>query len=319
MNAHDLLDYHLGQLETDHRLQFEAELSQDPKLSRTSQLLGQRLSLLLDEGEPPEPPAGLVGRTVFKVLNLEASPSVLPMPGGYREPSFRWADVAVAAIVLIAGLGALLPAIEHSRRNRTNLQCISNLMNLGQGLNSFASGHGKYPGPASKTSLVASYMFPLLETSTISSPSVLTCPSSGMKPVSLTEANWKSWQTNPNHPPSEFHEFAKRIYSYNPGYELGDGRTGPLSWEERISRNQPLAADSVCKDHSDRVLPGNSLNHGGRGQYVLYTDGGVRYLTQRNVAGDQDIYLNDQKQLNYGLHDHDIVLFPGDTAIERVK
>ena len=52
---------------------------------------------------------------------------------------------------------------------------------------------------------------------------------------------------------------------------------------------------------------------------MLYTDGGVRYLTQRNVAGDQDIYLNDQKQLNYGLHDHDIVLFPGDTAIERVK
>jgi len=212
-----------------------------------------------------------------------------------------------------------LPAIEHARRNRLNIECVANLMNLGQGLNSYASANGTYPQPVSKTSLVGSYMFPLLETNSITSPAVLACPSGGIQRAALTEPSWRNWKSNPDRPSPDFQQFARRIYSYNPGYEVADGRKAPLSWEQRISRNQPLAADGPHLGHDVQVLPGNSPNHGGRGQYVLYTDGGVRYLTQRKLADDQDIYLNDRKQLSYGIHDHDVVLFPGDVTIERSK
>ena len=55
--------------------------------------------------------------------------------------------------------------------------------------------------------------------------------------------------------------------------------------------------------------PGNSLNHGGAGQNVLFLDGHVSFVPQRTVGDpDDDIYLNRANQVAAGLDQHDIVL-----------
>jgi hypothetical protein len=313
MTPQDLFDYHLGQLEPHERTQLETVLAQDPTLAERSRVLGEHLGLLLDSGEEPAPPHGLVGRTLHRVAHYEG-PGVLSMP---PAPSFRWTDVAVAAIVLIAGLGTLLPALGMAKRSRGNLQCVANLMGLGQGLNSFASAHGRYPEPATPESPVGSYIFPLLQSNAVSSPAVLTCPAGGIRNVSLTQADWRAWMQAPDRPSQACRDFMKRLYSYNPGFDHGQGRKGPISWAERISWNHPLAADGPGLDSHDHVRPGNSPNHGGRGQFVLFTDGSVRYLTCRSMPEDRDIYLNDLRQLGYGLHERDSVLFPGQVCLNE--
>jgi hypothetical protein len=315
MTPQNLFDYHLGQLEPHERTQVETALAQDGTLAERARRLGEHLTLLLDAGEGPEPPAGLVGRTMYRIAHHEG-PRAMSMPG---TPSFRWTDLAVAAVVLIAGLGTLLPALGMAKRSRGNLQCVANLMGLGQGLNSFASAHGRYPEPATPGSPVGSYMYPLLETNAVSSPAVLSCPSGKFQTASLAESDWRGWMQTPDRPSAECRAFMKRVYSYNPGYDHGKGHNGPISWEERTAWNHPLSADGPGLDQWGRVSPGNSPNHGGRGQYVLYTDGTVRYLTRRSVPEDRDIYLNDRKQLAYGLHERDSVLFPGEVCLTGME
>ena len=52
---------------------------------------------------------------------------------------------------------------------------------------------------------------------------------------------------------------------------------------------------------------GNSLNHGGRGQNVLFHDGHVEFCVSRLVGGD-DIYLNRDMKVAAGVGCSDAVL-----------
>ena len=317
MNAHDLLDYHLRQLDRSQCHEVESHLAEDSKLSERSRQLGERLSLLLDMGDVPDPPPGLVGRTLFRVLEEQkASTSVLSMPAAAAKSEFRWSDLAVAAVVLIAGLGTLLPAIGHSRQNSLALQCGNNLMHLGQSLQSYAFSQGKYPEPVSRTAPIASYIFPLLESKYLTSSAMLACPGAGYQPASISDARWETWRNNPENNSPDFQQFSRHTYSYNPGHRLNGAQTTPLTWQERMVSNQPLAADGPGLDAHGQVLPGNSPNHGGRSQFVLFTDGAVRRLRTRSLAKDRDIYLNDRNQLGAGLHAQDSVLYPGSARLQ---
>ena len=55
---------------------------------------------------------------------------------------------------------------------------------------------------------------------------------------------------------------------------------------------------------------GNSPNHGGAGQNVLFQDGSVRFITNRSLNFDDDIFRNKAGKIEAGTDANDAVLGP---------
>ena len=66
----------------------------------------------------------------------------------------------------------------------------------------------------------------------------------------------------------------------------------------------PLMSDRPPGDQG----PGNSRNHGGAGQNVLFQDGSVRFLTNRSLNFDGDIFRNKAGNIEAGADPSDTVL-----------
>ena len=98
-------------------------------------------------------------------------------------------------------------------------------------------------------------------------------------------------------------------YAYNVGYRHGSGHPGPL--EVVHSSHIPVIADQPSHDNYTTIREGNSPNHGGRGQNVLFGDGSVQWFRTR-IGGphDPDIFLNNHHQPRPGIHVQDSVLVP---------
>src|SRR5262249_22737277 len=104
--------------------------------------------------------------------------------------------------------------------------------------------------------------------------------------------------------PEEFDALVRDLapgYAYSLGYEDGGALHG---LHRGLGDGLPLLADRP----GDEAV-GNSPNHGGGGQNVLYIGGHVRWCTERTVGeGRDDIYLNRRHQLRAGLGRSDTVL-----------
>jgi prepilin-type processing-associated H-X9-DG protein len=104
--------------------------------------------------------------------------------------------------------------------------------------------------------------------------------------------------------------FARHAAELNPtyAYSLGFLDNGqyqpPMKTHVGMRSLTPLMADALC-DGAD----GNSLNHGGEGQNVLFQDGHVKFVKVRSVGyeGD-DIYWNKAYKVAAGLDRFDTVL-----------
>ncbi len=139
----------------------------------------------------------------------------------------------------------------------------------------------------------------------------------------LTGATLVSCPARPEHPAADValadleaaydrggEEFARAArdaaggYGYTLGYR-GDGAT-LVGLRADDPDTLPIVADA-------RVGGGNSLNHGGAGQNVLYIGGNVRWCVRRTVGQDgDDIYVNKFNLLRAGEGRSDTVLGPGD-------
>jgi prepilin-type processing-associated H-X9-DG protein len=98
-------------------------------------------------------------------------------------------------------------------------------------------------------------------------------------------------------------------YAYNVGYRHASGHAGPL--EVVLAAKVPVLADQPDHDNFVTIKGGNSPNHGGRGQNVLFGDGSVRWFHSRHISpSDPDLYLNNEEQPRPGVHVHDSVLVP---------
>src|SRR3954453_17820275 len=189
MNANDMLDYALGQLDGAAREQADRELAADPgqaeKLDRLSRALGQ----LLDDGQTFEPPPDLAARTLAFVAEnrrkrrslLDYTPVTVP---------FRWADVAVAAGILLAGLLTLLPAIQRSKERMNQAACVFNLQQLGLGLAQYGHQHRIYPyePPNCPQAAAGTFAAALHDSGLMDDLSILDCPCNGpCQPLSLPD------------------------------------------------------------------------------------------------------------------------------------
>jgi hypothetical protein len=313
MNANDMLDYALGQLDPPAREQADRELAADPKAAATVDRLTRAVRVLLDDGEAYEPPDGLVRRTSEFVAEavrrrrtiLDFVPVIVP---------FRLADVAVAAGIFLAGVLTLLPAVQRSRERMDVAGCTYNLQQLGRALWQYGSRNQHYPfGPEQDRNAPAGSFVALLHDSGLLSEAdlhALDCPCAGTnhgrrRPLMDFRSVCRLHAKNPE----LVRDVIASDYAYNVGhYQPASGQVVPVA--ARYSAHLPLLADQPPHENFRALLPGNSPNHAGRGQNVLYSDLHVGWHNTRRLGRDDDMFLNDDHQLAPGLDDDDTALLP---------
>jgi hypothetical protein len=124
-------------------------------------------------------------------------------------------------------------------------------------------------------------------------------------------ARLENWYANAR---DRYHRAARELagdYAYTLGYRDVAGLHG-LRWEPGNDRT-PILSDRPPAQSPTECGPGNSPNHGGLGQNVLYTGGEVRFLSTRQLGPD-DIYVNQQRRILAGLHRNDVVLGPSEAS-----
>ena len=311
MNADELLDFALGQLEDPRRRAFEEACRSDPELAARVRKTRRAIDLMADDGEALAPPPGLASRTLAFVAQNPASHSILDYVPA-RVP-FRLADFAVAASIFIAGVLTLIPAVQRSRERMNQAGCVFNLQQIGQSLAQYATLHPSYPAPPSNRADAQSGLFVALlrDAGVLSDVSVLDCPYNGR--CDLQHARrLASFEQADDLRKTDPETYAKTVcwdYGYNPGYRHDSGRLGPI--EARPASRIPVVADQPPPDALLGDVDRNSPNHFGAGQNVLYSDGAVRWHRSRLVGPeDRDVYLNNDRKMEPGLNDHDSVILP---------
>jgi hypothetical protein len=292
MKPDDLLDYALGQLEGPAKDAVETALADDQRLALKTDRLSQALGWMLDDGDEIEPPAGLASRTVSFVADRASKQVILDFVPA-RVP-FRWADVAVAAGILMAGLLTLLPAMNATRNKVNQMGCGFNLQQLGSSLANYAIRHNHYPDVVSSGSEapVGHYAVQLKKDNLLHDARSLHCPCRGKCPEMVGPT--------PN--------LEHIDYAYNVGYRhQGSDQAEPAKLP--LPATIPLLADQPHHDNG-LILPGNSPNHGFRGQNVLFSDLHVEWFSSRQVKHDRDLFLNDDERPEPGTNHRDSALVP---------
>jgi hypothetical protein len=310
MNANEMIDYALGQLDGPARELAERELAADPGLSARAEQLNRALHRLLGDGPAPEPPEGLARRTAQFVAAarskrrtvLDYVPVAVPI---------RWADVAVAAAIFLAGLLTLLPAVQRSREKMSQAGCTANLQQLGRALWLYGNSHRHFPfGPEqSPEAHAGSFAAMLHDEGFLPDPSVLDCPSNGPCRAHPPLPKFHELSELQKTDPARARDTLCWDYAYNVSYRHRSGRVEPI--EAVHSPLIPLLADQPNHDGGRVIRPGNSPNHGGRGQNVLFSDLHVGWHPTRQILPvDDDMFLNADHDLAPGLREGDAVLAP---------
>jgi prepilin-type processing-associated H-X9-DG protein len=309
MNPHDMLDFGLGQLDAAAFQRVEHQREADPGLAAQLERLQMNLRLMLDDGPGPEPPDGLARRTIERVEKRRRWRAVLD----YAPPRapFRLADFAVAASIFCAGILTLLPAIRQSQWAARTASCASNLHKIGVGLIRYAANHGAYPyadgdDPAP---YAATYAMRMKDSGLIDDDGILDCPSNGLRPFG--DRRVPSYSELISYNPDRARSVAAvrdSDYAYNIGYtEQGRPHALPVT----IPAHVPLLADGPAFTGAGKALKGNSRNHGGMGQNVLFAGGHVQFLRSPRHDRDADIFHNRLQHTAPGLDLNDFVLAPG--------
>jgi prepilin-type processing-associated H-X9-DG protein len=227
---------------------------------------------------------------------------------------WRRADVLVAASLLLCLMALVPKGLNGFRAFQNRVACKNNLRALHAALMSYSDRHnGAFPNIADRRyepHNVAGMVVPILhDDGVLSDPISVTCPANGQRlwsPIALQDLL-----------DMEDEEFARRApallgcYAYSLGYydEKGnvqgiDAQRCPCS-----SARLPIMADKPPADVGEGGM-GNSPNHGGSGQNVLYVDGHCDFQSKRTVGvtDSDDIYLNADHQVAPGMGPGDAVL-----------
>ena len=302
MNAEEMLDFALGQLDDPRSHEFEEAGRTDPEFAARAHRIRQTLHHLVDDGYTFPPPSDLSRRTLALVADtrrrrrsiLDYVPAQLP---------FRWADFAVAASIFVAGVLTLLPAIQKSRERMNQAGCMFNLAQIGMSLGQYAKQNPSYPYPPDHRTDAHSGLYAAIlhDAGLLSDLSVLDCPSNGT--CAMHDAkhldSFDQIDDMRKTDPAQYQKLVSWDYGYNVGYRRDSGRPGPL--EARPASLIAVIADQPPPDAHLGVIDRNSPNHGGAGQNVLYSDGGVRWHSNRRMSPkDRDLYLNNARQMQPG-------------------
>lgn len=317
MNDSALFDEAFGQLDPEQLELLGQAAASDPDLASRRDRLHRALDLLLD-ADDPEPPPGLADRTLDRIARHAEEPRILEFAP--NRARYRWADVGVAAAVMLIGLMSLVPAVRNQHRQAGQLTCVDNLRQVGLALNQYASTYETYPyvDPSCPASYVGAAFVQLGEAGLLQDRSILDCPCDGCGEARDRLLGWDELMGREQRWPGTCRDDIRVDYAYHHGYREGANRSMPLTLGS--SDHVPLVADQppfrLDVGPGDRtrggvILSGNSPNHSGAGQNVLFTDGRVSWRRSRWISKDDtDLFLNEHNRIGPGVHKVDAVLTP---------
>jgi anti-sigma factor RsiW len=303
--------YLLGALDPATHARVEAYLKAHPEARDRLALLEEALAPLAEDADDPAPPPGLALATLARIAeHRERLPDAPATPrrhvGATPRPWLRRADWAVAAclLVLAGGLGLLLLA--RAWQVQARAACGNNLRQFWVALAAYSDrGEGDFPRvePAGPRS-VAGIFVPVLTDAGLALDVSVGCPARGRRePPRCSVAELERLYEQA---PEEYRGLARELaghYAYCLGYQEGTRLRG---LRRDTADCLPILADGA-------EGPGNSLNHGGSGQNVLYVGGHVRWAAQPTVGEEGDnIYVNRHNRVGAGVCRPDSVLGASD-------
>jgi prepilin-type processing-associated H-X9-DG protein len=316
MNASDMLDYVLGQLEGDDAERVAREVESDPAAAERVERLAYSLDLLLDDGEYAYvPPSGLARRTLEFVERAVAErPAVLELAPAPRR--FRLGDFAMAATIFLASLLALAPAVLRGKERWGRAACLNNLQKVGVRLHQYAALNHAYPFVDSEEEVphAGAILCRLKEAGFPIEPRDLQCPCSESGSKIERVPRYSEVAERMKVAPHEGCHLLDNDYAFHIGHyasPTASSKPGPLR-PDAAHQSIPIVGDRPGFDRgSGAIHAGNSPNHGGQGQNVLYADGHAGWLGSRWVSpADKDLYLNNADRPAYGIGPEDSVLMP---------
>ncbi len=333
-NKGRLLGYLLNALEDSERQLVEDQLAADEALQEELNQLRDRLQPLAEASAERPPPRGLAERTCRMIASQVAARSAgaaeavpprrsqsRPRPKSRALPavaawepaggSGAWNafDGAVLAGILLAAALLFFPALVNNRFYTRIANCQNNLQQVGVGLAQYAQFHNdQLPHvPATGNLAFAGVYAPLLEAGgLLDDPGRVLCPGSPRTDVGFSKVG--SFPTVARIMAAESGEALDRLQTVAGGdYAYGLGFRENGRYHGRRLQGRPFFA--LLSD-APRVGPDQqSLNHGGKGQNVLFDDLHVQFLTfPRRPAQTDLIFLNDAGAIAPGIHQDDSVL-----------
>ncbi len=305
-----LIGYLLGADEPAERALVKDHLERDESLRHDLEVLRGGLEPLAADQAPYEAPVGLAQRCCDYVFSrTEVMPAALSAQGGTTTRVSRrwsWTELSVGAAIAAAVAVFLLPKIYQSQIQSQVLACQNNLKNVGLATASYTDKHGGYyPVAQPGDRITAAGMWaPMLESQNLlSKPGrEVICPSSSLADDSqFHEPTLEEVQAMSA---AQLAQMLPRLSSY--GFTLGYRENGQGPY--KMQKNQHREHFAVASD-----APGpngtNSVNHGGRGQNVLFDDQHVQFLkTTQASPDDESIFSNANHEVAPGLNANDAVI-----------
>ena len=232
MKADEMIDYVLGQVDGAERERLERALRDDDASVGPGRAPPATIYRLLDDGTPFEHPPGLAERTVAFVARnrrrARAWSDFVPM----RVP-FRWADLAVAAGIFLAGVLTLLPAIQRSRERMNQAGCVFNLQQLGNSFGQYATVNQLMPYPPSSRddASAGSFAAMLHDAGVLDDAKLLDCPCNGPCTHASHElVGFDQLEHIRRTDPARYQHLVSFDYAYNIGYHHAPQHPGPLDF-----------------------------------------------------------------------------------------
>ena len=314
-----LIGYLLDALDRDARQAVEAHLRQHPETRARLTELARMLEPLAADADGPEPPPGLADRTLSHIDRLQprlrlpaAPPPSRRQVGGPGRRGPRRVDLVAAVLIAALTAGLCASWLARQWRDYQVLACQNNLRQFWAALQVYADGRPDAAFPRVEAepprNFAGVYVPVLADAGALGVDVTVSCPAQGRRPpapcalADLDEASRSR--------PDEFQVMTRDLggdYAYSLGYREGDDLTG-------------LRRDSgdllpVMADRPRAAGQGNSPNHDGAGQNVLYIGGQVRWCVEPNVGvGRDDIYRNLQNRVLAGECRFDSVLGASDAS-----
>jgi prepilin-type processing-associated H-X9-DG protein len=304
---HDLIGYLLQIDDPDARAQVEAALRDDPDLARRLAALTVAVDPLEADRAIPEPPPGLVTRTIGRVaqhvVETNGAPSsavdgppvgemlarmtperlrqlVEVMDRSAGPPSRRRPDVFVVASLAVLALGLLLAAVPYWRHRQNVAACQNQMRDFHLALNTYSETHeGRFPQVGDAAHPTAGSFMPLLrEAGVLPAKGNLACPAA---------------------------DSSAAVYAYTLGYRDQSGELHGLRRDPNAPTNDLLP---ILADRPPAARVGAGPDHQ-TGQNVLFVGGHVAFCTSTNVGVNGDeIYRNWNSKVAAGLHPFDTAL-----------
>ncbi len=317
-----LLGYLLGALDDDEQRQIEQQIERDPRWREELAALQARLEPLAESYADFEPPQGLAQRTCAVVAARAEESRVRPAAVGLAAAHETGAkrtyltvpDLVVTAAILLAAVLLFFPAISNSREAARAAHCQNNLRQLGLALASYSdtAGCGYFPWVASSGNRAfAGIVGPtLVDSGHLTEPAHLICPASSLaeqqevfRVPSLSEVDRAQ--------PAAIlviRQYAGGSYGYNLGVMVGGKHLAPRNLARAHFALMADAPSVFWTDH-------RSVNHGSRGQNVLFEDGHIRFLVLDVLQSPwlDHPFLNRRGMVEVGLDGEDAVIAPSST------